>query len=299
MANEGTTEPRREGDAIVLPDRIERLELQAAEAKERDEQYKQQQLTTNRNIAIFTGLLVLCTLATAGVGIWQARISNTAANAANEAAHAASDNANTAAYALIQNEQTSGYTLGQMAEQSDSQEKSANAAMDALLAVQRAFVFPVPNSLSVIKGDGGRVLVGVDWENSGSTPARDLRYVVNYFPKSSLPYSPKNLKYCDFVEQNFMPIGPKGKASFYSSEITQWEKCKALYVYGWAAYHDDFRNTREHVTRFCYEATIIDHASPKLIVDKSCSAYNCYDDKCKNEVKLERCDIPLPMPFEY
>jgi len=89
MANEGKGEPRYEGDALLLPGRVEALEHQATEAKEREEQYRHDQITTNRRIALFTGLLVLCTLATAGVGLYQASISNTAANAAKTAAEAA------------------------------------------------------------------------------------------------------------------------------------------------------------------------------------------------------------------
>ena len=139
MANEGEDEPLYNGDAYLLPGRIERLEQQAADSRKREQQYREEQLTTNRRIAQFTGLLVLCTLATAGVAMWQAHISNKAANAARQAAQAAIANNDIASSGLTENERASKFTLQQMAAQSESQARAATASQRAVKNAQDAF----------------------------------------------------------------------------------------------------------------------------------------------------------------
>ena len=138
MTDDSQEEPRREGDAILWDTRVERLERKDAESAKREEQYKQAHLQTNKNIARFTGLLVVCSVITAAIGIWQSHISQIAANAARDAAKAASDNASIAAYALEQNEWFSTFTLGQMEEQSAAQQSAASAASDSASTAKKS-----------------------------------------------------------------------------------------------------------------------------------------------------------------
>jgi hypothetical protein len=71
--------------------RLGAVERKAAEAEARDENYKIRQGGINRWLMIFTGLLVLTSLISGGVAIWQARIANRSSKAAESAANTAKD----------------------------------------------------------------------------------------------------------------------------------------------------------------------------------------------------------------
>jgi hypothetical protein len=81
--------PRYDGDAILLPDRVDQLERDAEDAKERDKEYKDEQLKLDRRMATFTGLLVVTSLISGGISIWQATLARKSANAAKSAAETA------------------------------------------------------------------------------------------------------------------------------------------------------------------------------------------------------------------
>jgi hypothetical protein len=102
----------REGDAYLIDP--QQVQIEAARRLREDEQHEfaRKQVKTNRSLVVFTGLLVGCTLVGAVISIWQATISQTAANAAKDAAE-------TAHQALIETRTGSGvqdtHTLAQQA----------------------------------------------------------------------------------------------------------------------------------------------------------------------------------------
>lgn len=79
----------REGQAVVF-DKPRSEEEIARETRDREQhEFARAQVKTNRRLAWFTGALVLATFCTIAIGVWQAEISQKAANAAKSAADAA------------------------------------------------------------------------------------------------------------------------------------------------------------------------------------------------------------------
>lgn len=168
MTDESHDEPRYSGDAIVLDTEAERLKHEAIEAQKHENEYKKAQLETNQLIARFTGLLVVCSLLTGVIAIWQATIAQNAATAAQRAANAASDSTELTFWALKDSEETSAFTLGQMAAQSAAQETSAKAAMGNLennrqlrRSFQRPYVWAkaIPNNIRVELSNGRHAVI--------------------------------------------------------------------------------------------------------------------------------------------
>jgi hypothetical protein len=86
--NKGEPGYHLEGGLPVF-DRLGGIEREQAEAKQRDRKYKDDQLSVNRRMAIFTGVLVLCTAAGIAVNGWQAHVSGISASAASDSASTA------------------------------------------------------------------------------------------------------------------------------------------------------------------------------------------------------------------
>lgn len=125
-----------QGEAILLDGRLDRMEECRADSQRRDDEYKQRQLRLTTWTLILTAVLAFGEVIIGGVSIYQIHTAKIAANAAQTAAQAALDNVNIAYYALVENEETSAYTLGQMAAQSDAQQKAADAAKSAAVTAR-------------------------------------------------------------------------------------------------------------------------------------------------------------------
>jgi hypothetical protein len=91
MKEDQEKEIRYESGGIVIDTRarLDEIEREQVQSKRRDAKYKDDQLATNRKMASFTLALVLCSVATGGVSIWQALIAQQNANAAKNSAEAA------------------------------------------------------------------------------------------------------------------------------------------------------------------------------------------------------------------
>jgi hypothetical protein len=172
----------------------------------------------------------------------------------------------------------------------------ADATQQAFISVQRAFVgakFIDPVGLTNLEG---KTIVAwqfqTQWENNGTTPTRSaLNHVSFAWRPSSLP---KDFAYPDLGDSKNMPfvIGPKESVSsglmpVNSDIIKQVQEGKMhLYFWGWATYHDVFKSTPEHVTKFCAELTTIhgNVLSPQVAsrqwVYTHCGQHNCTDEEC-------------------
>jgi hypothetical protein len=84
MAEEAGKPFHFEGGIPVFEARLDTVERKAREAETRDEEYKNRQVSINFRMMVFTGLLVLTSLVTSGIGIWQATIANTSAQVAKK-----------------------------------------------------------------------------------------------------------------------------------------------------------------------------------------------------------------------
>jgi hypothetical protein len=142
--------------------------------------------------------------------------------------------------------------------------RQARLARDTLI-VQRAFVF-VRNVILAANLDPNteevkRWLASVEWENSGQTPTRNLRIMINSAVRAEV--LPDGYDFPDF-EFGEMPtlIGPHASIRSKELEITveQLDEVKEetahFYVWGWAEYDDVFPRTPRHRTEFCYKWTV-------------------------------------------
>lgn len=60
-----------------------------------------------------------------------------------------------------------------------------------------------------------------------------------------------------------------------------------IYLWGWARYRDVFEDTREHITRFCYQIDrygVLGDFNPNVAVEPAvCPTYSCADEDCDNQ----------------
>lgn len=131
--NQGGKPFHYEGGIPVFEARLDKVERKATEAETRDEEYKNRQVGINFRMMVFTGLLVLTSLITGGISIWQATIANTSAQAAKSSAKTATD-----ALKEIQNSATDTHELAVQAKnQADRTKDVADRALFQANATNR------------------------------------------------------------------------------------------------------------------------------------------------------------------
>jgi hypothetical protein len=174
----------------------------------------------------------------------------------------------------------------------------AQTSKDALVSVQRAFIFATgfdairigdPNDPNKVDS----VEVSITWENNGTTPTRNMSTHYSYLPSPSP--QPDSLFFTDLGNTIPAPIalGPKAVGhtapiSIPAGTVTEIMNHKTVfYIWGWARYNDIFAKSKRHITRFCTAITGFQgnplNGSPSAIsrpVLANCAS-NCYDDECK------------------
>lgn len=182
--------------------------------------------------------------------------------------------------------------LGQMIE-------SNKITREALETVQRAFVFPGTPQVtrSIKKTTVESVILRFSWINSGTTPTRNMTTHISYgqYPNGLPPNFdfPDGWSSKDEATHINTPIGlgPHGDAGvelepFPAQDIKaiQLHKTK-VFIWGWARYHDIFKNTPEHVSEVCYELVGF-HGDPLVpsesggVILNNCATHNCFDSEC-------------------
>jgi hypothetical protein len=178
--------------------------------------------------------------------------------------------------------------------------KGVSIAKDSLESVQRAFVFPTGMSDIVFAPDG-KTPIGVKftirWENSGTTPTKEVTVHSNM--QWWKPKMPDDFSFTDRWDPGIphkdrqLYLAPKGYVDtniriISASDLFDIANGKIQYfLFGWARYHDTFSNTKQHITRYCYQII----ANPQGGDDQShvffhtmlltCDRNNCYDDQCQ------------------
>lgn len=199
-------------------------------------------------------------------------------------------------------------TLGQMQSQTAAQgeaagaaARSADTARDALVSVQRAFVY-FSGKIEVTEDINPRTMTIDKWEfsvpveNSGVTPTRGM---IMHSEVWSFPTTmPDDFRFPDQnpVTRQLIVPGPKegtgtSRVAVPSELIKAVQDKRAhLYIYGWSRYRDVFqtRKDRPHVTKFCYELTPVggDPFSTVMPHDPfwvSCPHHVCSDEECDKE----------------
>jgi hypothetical protein len=183
--------------------------------------------------------------------------------------------------------------------------KVTNKVDETSRATQRAFVTLKGLALGGEVVESGKVRgfqQAVIWENSGTTPAKDVSAWIDTHPSNTtitagypFPEMSKD-KPARFV------IGPKAEVRTPYVEINRdifWsihQHTGYLYIYGSVVYHDIFPNSPKRLTEFCSEITGVDFISPignlkpatdlsdpaaKISISNSfCPIHNCSDEDC-------------------
>lgn len=162
-------------------------------------------------------------------------------------------------YALI-----SLFILLAIRSQSESMQEANRISRENLVAVQRAFVFVRSFEVVRVFDDATAKLTGYHimpmWENSGTTPTKNVRDHVSYWLDSQT--LPNDFDFPDRgdMDKGRFVLGPKhtiggGRPIFLT--LAQMKDIQAgklhFYIWGWARYHDVFSGTEEHITEFCRE----------------------------------------------
>lgn len=179
----------------------------------------------------------------------------------------------------------------------DAAKDAADIAREALTDVQRAFVYDSFNQGQ----DGNFLRITVGWENSGTTPTRNMTMHMSH--SSDLRSKPlaNNFSFPDTWEggearvPTRLVIPAKGRGqgievriplSLISTAAAN-RKESYYYVWGWARYRDIFPKTPEHIIRFCEEFTSQlwspDAIHVHTVGMDACAKYNCVDEECQHD----------------
>ena len=120
--------PSDEKESIIIEGKIEQLEREQANAKKRDEEYKERQLRYNRLLVWFTGGLLFASLVSNGIYVYLALAAKQSADAAQESSAAANNAARVAGNTLIFSKDSAKNTLTEMKAQSQAMQEAAHAA---------------------------------------------------------------------------------------------------------------------------------------------------------------------------
>jgi hypothetical protein len=168
-------------------------------------------------------------------------------------------------------------------------------AREAFTTVQRPFiVFSGFHTIPVKPTENFAWEIQTIEENTGNTIARRVRSHVSYcfFPQGI----PDNFDFPDLGERNdvYIVLGPKANTTLGAFaepvaylKVIQDRKTK-LFIWGRAVYHDIFKNTETHITRFCDELSVIagDLVEPRngySFTFTQCGINNCVDNDCSGD----------------
>jgi hypothetical protein len=188
-----------------------------------------------------------------------------------------------------------GSAVGQLGDQATQTKNVADVNKEALTQVQRAFANPILESIPHFDQATRRPLmvdIHIKWVNEGNTPAIHWT-MYNNFQTMVKPDIRKDIPEAPSGEKSQIYLFPKQpvfseKLVLRISDLDYYAKNNLhVYAWGWGRYRDIFKDTKEHITRYCYDIAIqstsnsdggtVDWtAHPKL-----CSEGNCIDGDCK------------------
>lgn len=181
--------------------------------------------------------------------------------------------------------------------------RQAELARKAMIARERAFVFPVDlrGEWEPIAGGGYGWRFRPRWFNSGNTPTKNLEIFVtgelhnglvpdsfNFSTPSATPG--KNLLAPHYGSwAGLVPPIPNPPITTQNLLDIQMEK-KVLYMWGWAKYNDVFQEKPMHVSKFCWlivpngnPATFNPLGPPQQFTFIANAKGNCADDECPDQ----------------
>ena len=263
---------KQDGEAYLLPSRVEEIEHEQAEAKKRDEDYKDRQLVFERKLVWFTGCLVLVGLIGAGIAIWQSVIAQRAADAARSAA-------DTANAGLDETRRAAGAAIAatNAAERANElSERILNQNLERARLERRAWVGISSVRYRAPLAAGERFQVSWRYTNTGSTPALKVRLTERVLTAGDPCATTHTHSVLASIGDGNVVL--PGAAFNYPSRSVPLppnvgaaiEAGSPFYAYGRLLYDDVFGV--EHETTFCaaYQPAMIDLFGPQLMGWCSC-----------------------------
>ena len=193
-------------------------------------------------------------------------------------------------------------SAGKQADQALAQANATTAlaqtSRDSLVAVQRAFIFP-DTALSVIAVRNDRTAstftFPVAFENSGSTPTKNLHMHINWTLQANGAPEPP---FSDIPVNGSVPhnteavIGPHSNGSARLEAVIPQETVKMAFkipirirIWGWVRYQDVFKGTPWHLDEYCYFVRFSGKPEadlPEGANYDNCPTHNCSDGQCKD-----------------
>lgn len=256
----------REGEAVVF--NKPRSEEDLAREKREHEQHKfaRAQVKTNERLAWFTGALVLAAFCTMVIGIWQATISQKAANAAKFAAETAANtlaetSANDARQSVASHDalQTA---IDQFRQEQRSAHDSLQASIDQFDQEQRAWIGIGDAAVTFSPADPWEYTVNA--YNTGKTPSNHTIAKVGWMSLAKgtkltedcfkrFAYPPTEYQIGDIFPGSHLPL-KAGNQSVLVAQAAAIEQMKrgdiVFYIFGEVDYQDVFK--AQHWARYCY-----------------------------------------------
>ena len=186
----------------------------------------------------------------------------------------------------------------QAVKQTKATQETAKTSRDALIVVQRAFVFPDAGQEPALRQNDGSpptIIFPIPFENSGSTPTKNMTMHINWaYVIQGSPEPPfDDVKVNGVVPPNTdVVMGPRSKGYGLEAVVPQ-DMVKLAFknptlkirIWGWAIYRDVFDKTPWHLTEYCYVTRFSGKADsdlPDAVAFDNCSTHNCSDEQCKD-----------------
>jgi hypothetical protein len=257
-----------EGGIPVFNTRLDKLEKDSREAKDRDDKYKQEQITLNRRLVWFTGVLAVVGLAGSAISGYQAHVAKINAIAAQDNAKAASDNATTSA-GILEEMKKSGTDTHKLAVAAGSQAIAAQTtasaahsaaviAKDTLHISERAYVTQGSPQIDTAKS-----FITIPIVNSGHIPSGKVEVLTYESTLNPEKMTEGSTSFKDMVERHksttsFASI-PPGTPPPLSIGIPIPKMSKdrldngtqLILIVGTITYNDGFPNSPMQQSPFC------------------------------------------------
>jgi hypothetical protein len=189
--------------------------------------------------------------------------------------------------------------------QLDQMIESNRISRESLESVQRAFVNftgPILDRQNILNptSSGRVVLIKGILENDGTTQAEDVVTVLSSGMLGDEPTEDQFFRGTSAQAKSLITIAPKGHRD---TGIVRWKEAdilgdtlsnpktppptsRYLFVWGWVAYHDVFKNTKMHIAEYCKGLSQVyvptdKNAGPQLTFT-DCRHHNCNDDHCED-----------------
>jgi len=184
--------------------------------------------------------------------------------------------------------------------------KTDGTTREAFTAVQRPFI--IATGLAASQDLPAYWTFQTTLENTGSTPTKNMTVTSAVsFSVPVLPDSPDDPGELKKVSNDAYPtvtdhfIGPHGKVavdaiSLITKTLEEMADRRAdFFVYGIARYNDQFAETVERLTKFCFVVRPYKGPSGLTLQNRGlCHHWNCGDEDCqrdKREYEAERADF--------